>query len=501
MVVGAELVGHGVVEAEERVGEGHAGKAGGVGHALAGLGGCRAVVIGARQIVEDKLHRAQRHGVAPVAGHDRDVGLEGVGEDVNARGAREALGLGVHVVGVNDCHVGQQRVVCERPLDARLGVRDDGERRALGAGARGGRDGHEVGLRAHLRVGVDPLADVHEIHGHVLEVGLGVLVEDPHDLAGVHGRTAAEGDDHVGLKAREDLRTLARALQRGVRGDVPEAGVLDAQLVELLLDGLDEAVLEQELVRDDERALLVHDTAELVEGHGLAAPLEVDLLGCAEPEHVLPPLCDRLDVEQVLGAHVLGDGVAAPGAAAQREGRGGLEVVEVADAALGGRGVDEDATGLHGLGVLGHLLLLRRGDEQRGGVAVAAVRHEALGLGDGLVERLGLVHAQDRRELLVGHLLGGLHARDLADEDLGLLGHVDASHLGDGVSALAHDLGVDRAVDDDGLADLVELGALEEVAAASLELGLDGVVNVLEHRDGLLGGADHAVVEGLGVDD
>ena len=93
--------------------------------------------------------------------------------------------------------------------------------------------------------------------------------------------------------------------------------MLDAQLVELLLDGLDEAVLEQELVRDDERALLVHDTAELVEGHGLAAPLEVDLLGCAEPQHVLAALCHGLDVDQVLHPNVLGDGVATPGAAAQ----------------------------------------------------------------------------------------------------------------------------------------------------------------------------------------
>ena len=35
------------------------------------------------------------------------------------------------VVGVDDSHVGEQRVVGERPLDAGLLVGDDGERRAL----------------------------------------------------------------------------------------------------------------------------------------------------------------------------------------------------------------------------------------------------------------------------------------------------------------------------------------------------------------------------------
>ena len=37
MMEGAELVGHGVVEAQEGVGEGHTGHAGGVVHLLAGM--------------------------------------------------------------------------------------------------------------------------------------------------------------------------------------------------------------------------------------------------------------------------------------------------------------------------------------------------------------------------------------------------------------------------------------------------------------------------------
>mgnify|MGYP000562078027 FL=1 len=49
---------------------------------------------------------------------------------------------------------------------------------------RSGRD--EVGLLAHLGESEDTLADVHEVHGHVLKLALGVLVHHPHDLAGVH---------------------------------------------------------------------------------------------------------------------------------------------------------------------------------------------------------------------------------------------------------------------------------------------------------------------------
>ena len=89
---------------------------------------------------------------------------------------------------------------------------------------------------------------------------------------------------------------------------------------------------------------------QLAQGHGQAALLDVYLFRRAEPQHILSPLGDGLDVQQVLDANVLGDGVAAPGAAAERQGGRELEVVEVADAALRGGGVDQNAAGLHALG-------------------------------------------------------------------------------------------------------------------------------------------------------
>ena len=101
----------------------------------------------------------------------------------------------------------------------------------------------------------------------------------------------------------------------------------DAHLVELGLDGAGVAILEEELVGDDEGALLAHDGTELVESDGRGTLLEVDLLGSAEPQHVLTALGHSLNVDQVLHPNVLGDGVAAPGAAAQGQRRLHAKVV------------------------------------------------------------------------------------------------------------------------------------------------------------------------------
>ena len=80
-----------------------------------------------------KTSLAARSGEAlgVVGSHDGDVGLDGVGHDVDAGGSGQAAQGGHAVVGVDDSHVGEQRVVGERPLDAGLLVGDDGERRAL----------------------------------------------------------------------------------------------------------------------------------------------------------------------------------------------------------------------------------------------------------------------------------------------------------------------------------------------------------------------------------
>ena len=199
----------------------------------------------------------------------------------------------------------------------------------------------QEGLLAHLGEGVNTLADIHEVHGHILKLGLWMLVHHPHNLASVHSGAATNGDDAVRLESFNLLKTTQAILKLGVWGDGPEAGVNNALLVEGILNLLGEARLVQEGVGHDKCALLAVDLGKLAQGHGHAALLEEDLFGDTEPEHVLSPLCHGLIVEQVLGANVARDGVTTPGAAAQRKGGRKLEVIDIANTTLSSRSINQ----------------------------------------------------------------------------------------------------------------------------------------------------------------
>ena len=60
----------------------------------------------------------------------------------------------------------------------------------------------------------------------------------------------------------------------------------------------------------------------------------------------------------------------------------------------------------------------------------------------------------------MGKFLGDVHRLHLADEDLGVLRNLKACQLGDLIRGLTYDLGVESAVDQDGLADFIQLVAL-----------------------------------------
>jgi len=329
-----------------------------------------------------------------------------------------------------------------------------------------------------------------------------MLVHDPHNLAGVHCGTAADGDNAVRLEGGHRLGAFLCAGEGRVGRNIVERGVDDAQLIQLVGNRLGEAGFEQERVGDDEAALLAHNCLEFIQGDRQAALLEVDLFRRTEPQHILPPDGNSLDVQQVLDADVLRDGVAAPRAAAQRQRRTQHEVVQVADAALRGRRVDENTAGLHARGEAVNQILAGDGVQvDRRGVAVAAVSNQVLRLVERIVDVLGAVHRQHGRELLMRELFGNIHGFDFTNQHLGGFRHVHARELGNGVRLLTDNLGIQRAVDDDGLAHLVQLFAFEEVRAALGELRLHRVVDAVQYDGGLLGRADHAVVERLGVQD
>ena len=84
MVHAAELVRHGVAESEEGVGERHSRHRRRVEHVLAGVFAQRAVCIADGEVFEDETARFVGHGVAVVALHAGDSGLEGVRQGVDA---------------------------------------------------------------------------------------------------------------------------------------------------------------------------------------------------------------------------------------------------------------------------------------------------------------------------------------------------------------------------------------------------------------------------------
>ena len=329
-----------------------------------------------------------------------------------------------------------------------------------------------------------------------------MFVEHPHDLAGVHCGAAAHRDDAVGLESAHRRRAFLGAGESGIGRDVEERGVRDAHLVELVGDGLRISIMIQKTVRDNKSLLFSHDIFEFVKGDGEATLLDVHLFGCSEPQHILSPFRDGLDVDKVFDAHVLADAVAAPAAAPEGEGGGELEVVDVADAALRRGGIEQHAAGLHAVGVFIDLVLAGHDvDVEGGGVTVAAVRDEVLRLVERVLEILGAVHGEDGGELLVSELLRDVHTGHFADDDLGVFGDGHARERGDLRSLLTDDLRIESAVDDDGLAHFFRLFGVQEIAPARLELLLHLVVHFVKDDDGLLRRADHTVVKGLGVDD
>ena len=148
-----------------------------------------------------------------------------------------------------------------------------------------------------MREGIDALADIHEAHSHIHKVYFGMLVKYPHDLAGVHSGTTTDSDNAIGSEGTHSLGTFLSGSQRRIGSDFEEAGVSDAKFVELVGNGLSVAILEQELVGDDEDALLAHNVAQLLESGGQAATLKVNFFRSAEPQHIFFSFCNKLGIE------------------------------------------------------------------------------------------------------------------------------------------------------------------------------------------------------------
>ena len=127
----------------------------------------------------------------------------------------------------------------------------------------------------------------------------------------------------------------------------------------------------------------------------------------------------------------------------------------------------------------------------------AVVVEQRVSLVKSVVEVLSLVHTEYGGELFVTESLGAVGRGRLSDEHFGIRRHLKAANFCNCHGALTDYLRVQSAVYEHGVAHLVGFLVVKEVAAASLEFLLDLGVNRLIDDYGLLGGAYHAVVEGL----
>ena len=162
---------------------------------------------------------------------------------VDTRSGSKSLGRAHVEIGINNRHIREQLIVCERIFYACLFIGDYRERRNLTACTRRCRDSNKIRLFAHFRESVNTLSDIHEAHCHIHEVDFGVFVHNPHNLACVHSGAAAQSDDAVGFESSHLRGAFLSAFKRRIGRYVEERGVLNTHFVEFVGDGFGVSVV------------------------------------------------------------------------------------------------------------------------------------------------------------------------------------------------------------------------------------------------------------------
>ena len=203
----------------------------------------------------------------------------------------------------------------------------------------------------------------------------------------------------------------------------------------------------------------------------------------------------------MLYADVFGNRVTAPRAATECQRRSKFEVVKVAYTALRRGSIYENTAGLHCLAEYFELLLSRGYVEINGrSVAIATVCNQPFSLSNGIFKACRPVHCKYGGKLFVSELLGELDRFDFADENLCRFRYFYACKRGNLECALSDYLRVERTVNYNRLSYFVKFLSLEEIATSVSKLLLYLVIDLICDDDGLLGSANHAVIEGLAVD-
>ena len=194
---GAGLVRHGVDDAEQGIGEGHAGEALCVVHRIPRT---HVLLVGGDEILLNELDRVDGEGVRKITVRRRDISLNRVCQRIHTGVGDQLLRHGLRKLRVDDGDIRSDFKVRDRILCSLFIVCDDGEGSDLRGSAGGGGDGAEAGLPPKLWKTED-LA-------HILKAAVGVFVADPHRLCRIDRRATAHRDDPVGAEALHRLCAL-----------------------------------------------------------------------------------------------------------------------------------------------------------------------------------------------------------------------------------------------------------------------------------------------------
>ena len=175
----------------------------------------------------------------------------------------QSLRLSHHEVCIYDCHVRQKLIVSDRPFCTCVCICDDCKRCNLRTCTWWSRNCYHHSFLAHLRECVYSLTDIHEVHSQIFEVALRMLVHQPHDLRCIHCWTTTKCDDHI---------------------------------IKLICDRSCHSAAEQESVSYDKCLRLVIVILQLIQRNRQASFLKVYFLRCSEPQHILSPFSNRLNI-------------------------------------------------------------------------------------------------------------------------------------------------------------------------------------------------------------
>ena len=190
---------HGVTYAQESIGKCHTSHTGSIRHLGTGLHVCSVIITG-RKIFKHILHSLQCQAIRIIRSHHRSISFQRMSQDIHTGGTGQTLRLAHHIICINDRHVRKQLIIGQRILYTRLLICDNRERSYLRTCTGRGRNRYKISLLTHLRECIYTFPDINKAHCHILEINLRMLIHHPHDLTGIHSRTAAQCNDYIRLK-------------------------------------------------------------------------------------------------------------------------------------------------------------------------------------------------------------------------------------------------------------------------------------------------------------